>query len=134
MANFKTALDQQQTAQELSLSAADLNALIWHDPMFKGVKGKLFVMLEGEQIKGKVSVPLDNFGPFKLKGRYLNGTAAFNVSLQNGFLLVRLAEMEVKGKPLPAPVLTQLKSENLAQNTQQDPDTAKTIEDRKSVV
>jgi len=127
VARFKAALDGQKGSEELRLSAEDLNALIAGDPAAKDWKNKVFVMIDDDHIKGNISMPLDNFGPLKLKGRYLNGVAGFKASLENGVLLVRLQELEVKGKPLPAKFLAQLKQKNLAQDAQRDAKTAQLI-------
>jgi len=81
----------------------------------------------GNRIRAKVSVPLDNFGPLKLKGRYLNGVGTFKASLENGVLVVTLDDLEAKGKPVPAPMLAQFKKQNLAQDIQGKPNAAATI-------
>jgi len=133
IAEFKAVLDDQKTSQELALSAEDINALIASEPDLKDLKNKLFVIIDGDHIKGKVSIPLDNFGPLRLKGRYLNGVATFKASLENGALMVALDDLEVKGKPLPARILAQFKNQNLAQNAQRDPATAQAIQKFESI-
>jgi len=122
---FQQALDQGQGGQELVLSAQDLNVLISDKPNVQDLKGKLFVMIEDDRIKGKVSIPLQNIGWFKLRGRYLNGVAAFRVALEGGVLDVRLEEVEVNGKPLQnskllGPMVTEMKKKNLAEDYQRD--------------
>lgn len=124
---FKDALERQGASTELVLTADEINALIGADPDFKELAGKLFVMLEGDQVKGKVSYPLPDLGPLNLKGRYLNGVANLKVSLENGQLLVTLQDVEVKGKPLPAPIMEQLRQENIAKDAMKDSDTANAI-------
>src|SRR5262245_964132 len=57
---FQQALDQGQGGQELVLSAQDLNVLINDKPNVQDLKGKLFVLIEDDRIKGKVSIPLQN--------------------------------------------------------------------------
>jgi len=64
----------------------------------------------------------------KLNGRFLNGVASFKVSLDDGRLQVKLEEVAVKGRPLPGPVLAEIKKQNLADNFKQDPETAGRIE------
>lgn len=126
--DFKAALDDQKLSQELRLTAEDINALIANDPGEKQFKNKLFVMIDGDRITGKVSWPLDKVWPSKLKGRYLNGVATFKPSLENGLLLVTLEDLQVKGKPLPARMLAQFKKQNLAEDLQRDVQTARTIQ------
>src|SRR5882724_2413593 len=105
VADFKAALDDQKVSQELRLTAEDINALIANDPGEKQFKNKLFVMIDGDRITGKLSWPLDKVWPSKLKGRFLNGVATFKPSLEHGVLLVTLEDLQVKGKPLPAQML-----------------------------
>jgi hypothetical protein len=76
---------------------------------------------------------LPDLGPFKLKGRYLNGTAAFKVMLENGSLDIRLQEVLAKGKPLPGIFFNELKKQNLAKDAQQDPKTAANIQKFESI-
>jgi len=130
LAVFKDALDKGQIAAELVLTAEDLNALIAKE---RELRGKLFVRIDNDIVKGDVSVPLKDLGPFKLNGRYLNGTATFRLALENGVLDVRLRDVQVKGKPLPTMVLTELKKENLAKGFQDDPKTAADIAKFESV-
>lgn len=121
LAVFKQALDKGQTSVELVLTAEDLNALIAKEREWRG---KLFVRIDDDIVRGDVSIPLKDLGPFKLNGRYLNGTATFKLALADGVLQVRLREVQVRGKPLPAMVLAELKKENLAKGFQQDPKAA----------
>lgn len=129
LAAFKDALDKGTNQIELVLTADDLNALIGQE---KGIQGKLFVRID-DRIKGELSLPLDDMGPLKLKGRYLNGTVTFKVALANGALDVRLDDVTVKGKPLPAMLLSEFKKQNFAQNFQNDPKTAADIAKFESV-
>ena len=133
LAAFTDGLKDQKVAQELRLSAGDLNALIANEPSLKELKGKLFVMIDGDRIQGKVSWPLDNFGPLKLKGRFLNGVATFKASLENGQLQVMIDDLEVNGKSLPAQLRAKLKNQNLAQDAQRDPKTAEAIQKFESI-
>ena len=75
VAVFGQALQNQSTPQELILTAEEINALIGSDPSYKAFKGLFLVQIPGDQIKGKLSLPLQDIGPLKLKGRYLNGEA-----------------------------------------------------------
>lgn len=127
---FKDAMDQGGAPVELVLTADDLNALITAE---KKLNGKAFIEIDGDKIKGNISLPLDDLGPLKLKGRYLNGTGAFRVTLENGFLDVTLDTLEVKGKSLPQPLLKELKKQNLAKDVTNDPETRATIEKLQSI-
>src|ERR1041385_392572 len=123
---FGDAMNQGKSAEPLVLSERDLNALIAGSANTKELAGKFYVSLNGDQVKGQVSIPLSNLGWF-FRGRYLNGDASFNVSLENGVLVVTLREVRVKGRPLPDTILGGLRQENLAKDFSQDPQTANAI-------
>lgn len=127
VARFTRALETQQSAEELVLTAEEINALIGADPSFKDAKGRVFVRIDGDKLKGKVSMPLPDIGPFKLNGRYLNGEATFNVALTNGTLFVGVLDVEVKGRPLPAQLMTVLRQENLARDVMNNPQAAQNL-------
>ncbi len=133
VASFAQTLNGQKGSRELILTANEINALIQNDPQYRDLKDKLYVMLEDDQIKGKLSMPLDDIGPLKLKGRYLNGTATMTVALEGGSLDVRLKDVDVGGKPLPGAILTQLKSVNFAQDVHKDPNASKSLEKLESI-
>jgi hypothetical protein len=124
LAEFKQALDQGKVSRELVLTADDVNALIAKQ---RELQNKLFVRIEDDRINGELSLPLQDIGPFKLKGRYLNGAAAFKVALTNGMLDVRLEEIKVQGRPVPGMLFSEFKKQNLAKDFQQDPQTAADI-------
>ena len=114
LAEFKTALEKGRGIPPLILSGKDLNMLISSHPDWKELKDKIYVRIEGDQIKGDVSEPLDKISSM-IKGRYFNGSASFKVSLRRGILLATMQSAEVKGTPVPTNVLAQLQGQNLAQ-------------------
>ena len=122
---FADAVNARKPTLPLVLTGDDINALIANNPAWKGLKGKVYVTIEGDQIKGKVSIPMDELaqapGLSRLKGRYLNGSAAFKVSLANAVLVVTIQSLEAKGQSPPPPVMAQLQTVNFAQNAMQDP-------------
>src|SRR6266404_3546892 len=81
---FREAVRQRQPAAPLALTANEINALIATDPDLKELKGKLYVTIEGGQLKGRISVPMEQVGLPVFRGRYLNGDGTFSVSLRNG--------------------------------------------------
>jgi hypothetical protein len=131
LAAFKEAMDGQKIPRELTLTARDLNALI--ADQVPEWKGKVFAMIDNGRIKGRISLPLENFGPFKLKGKYLNGAATFKASLEAGTLNVTIEQVEVKGQPLPAWILSKVRAQNLAQGLPSDPGRAQTIQKLESL-
>jgi hypothetical protein len=129
---FASAVKEQQSVPPLILSGDEINALIANNAGWKEMKGKLYVTIDDDQIKGRVSIPLDDLVPrlpglSRLRGRYLNGSAAFKVSLTNGLLVVTLQSLEAKGQTPPTNVMAQFQGINLAQNSQSDPKTAEAI-------
>ena len=125
---FRKAVDAGTPTEPLVLSSDDLNALIEDND---DLKGKFFLKIEGDEIKGQVSIPLDPLakGPFRamFQGRYLNGKAAFKASLQNGVLMVTLDSIEVNGKTPPDEAMTRFRQENLAKSAYDNPKNAERI-------
>jgi hypothetical protein len=123
---FKKAVDNQEEAT-LTLTGPELNALINSDP---DMKGRAALDIEGDQLKGQVSIPF----PFPGLGRrYLNGKASLKASLDGGVLIVTLQDLEVKGKPLPPEAMAQLRAENLAQDAYKDPKQAEVLRKIESI-
>lgn len=129
---FKKALDEGKPAT-LTLTGDEITVLINDVPEFKD---QVAVQIEGEKIKGEISKSLDFFKVpmINTKGRYLNGKAAFKVSLANNTLLVTIDELEVKGKPVPEQFMQSLRNENLAKNVQSNPDQARQVQRLESIV
>lgn len=123
---FGKALDQGQPAQPLILTEREINALLTRKPEAKELADKIYVSLKDNQVTGQVSFPLAGLG-WIAKDRYLNGEAAFNVSLQNGVLIVTAQEVKVKGKSLPETFMSQVRQENLAKDAYKDPKNAAAI-------
>jgi hypothetical protein len=118
---FRTAVRGGLPAPPLALTADEINALIATDPDLQALKGKLYATIEGDQIKGQVSVPVEEAGLPMFKGRYLNGSGIFNLSLHNGILRLTAQTVSVKGKPLPEVYLQNIRKQNLAKKINSDP-------------
>ena len=125
---FNKALDAGKAGEEIVLSAADINALISDNPQ---LKGKLYLIIEDDTVKGRVSVPLSDIlsqkqlEALKLTGRYLSGVATFRAGVTNGALDVHLEDILVRDKELPSllkPVVDELKKQNLAKDYQATPE------------
>jgi hypothetical protein len=125
--DFKEAVRRDQPVDPLVLTGDDINLLIHYHPNWKVLKNKVYITIEDDNIRGEVSFPLDDIGGF-MKGRYLNGSAVFSVALMDGRLLVFLNAIEVKGKALPEEFMKQLRSENLAKNTNEKGDLDNVLE------
>ena len=130
--SFGEAMEQGKLVEPLILTERDINALLAKAPNTKELADKVYVSLNGDQVKGQVSIPLSGLG-WLGKGRYLNGEATFNVSLENGVLIVTAQEIKVKGKPLPEQFMKQLRQENLAKEAYKDSKNAEAIRKLDSV-
>jgi hypothetical protein len=119
--NFQDAVRSGRPTEPLSLSADEINALIGSDPNLTRVRGRVYVTIDGNRLKGQVSLPLAELGLPFFRGRYLNGTGVFAVGLHRGDLLVTADSLAVKNKPLPAVYMDKIRSENLAANLSSNP-------------
>lgn len=106
----------QETAEEgeattLSLTAEEINGLIARNP---NLRGRVAVAIEGDELRGKISFPLENLGLpgvlfGGLRGRYLNGEARFQpILIGDGIMRIQVDELIVKGQPVPKEFLDQL--------------------------
>jgi len=123
---FTKALNQGQPTAPLVLNEQELNAFI--ERTHPNDLGKeVYVVLDGNQVKGEVSFPLDNFKMSWLKGRYLNGNVTLDVSLQNRLLVVTAQQIEVNGVQVPDSYMQGFRTKNLAEKATEDPKNAATI-------
>jgi hypothetical protein len=121
ISQFSQALESKTNAQELTLSAEEINGLIAAEGQGQTFRDRLFVHIQNNRLQGDVSIPLQDFGPLKLKGRFLNGAATFKVNMVNGNLDVRLDELRVNDQPLPSLLQAEFQNKNLAEEMMNDP-------------
>jgi hypothetical protein len=114
---FRKAAEAGTPIQPLVLTSNDLNALIEENEQ---LKGKIYVSVEGDKLKGQISLPLDLLKLSMVRGRYLNGEADLKASLQEGVLIVTLDSIEVNGQRPPEEFLTQMRQQNLAKDVYKD--------------
>src|SRR5262249_7859902 len=124
--NFKKAAENGQDAT-LTLTGDELTALLQSD---KDFKDRVAVMVEGDKLKGQVSLPFDFPG---LGRRYFNGSATFKASLEDGVLIVTVDQAEVKGQPVPENVMESLRKENLARDAYKNEENARVLRRIKSL-
>lgn len=124
--SFGVTLDQGKPGEPLMLNEREINALIARSENAKAFADKVYVSVNGNEVKGQVSIPLSGLG-WLGNGRYLNGEAVFKVSLENGVLIVTAQSVKVKGSPLPESFMSQLRQENLAKDAYKDPKHAEAI-------
>ncbi|MEO8271886.1 MAG: hypothetical protein ABI557_19340, partial [Aureliella sp.] len=82
---FQKKVDQGQAPDTLVLTADELNALIGQQ---EKLRERVFVKIEDGLIQADISFPTDGFPGGK--GRYFNGSARVDASLENGKLVVTL--------------------------------------------
>jgi hypothetical protein len=122
--SFQQAVREHHATKPLTLTADELNALIASGGDQQGLKGKVYVSLDGDQLKGELSVPLQDVGLSMFKSRYLNGSATFNLSFRDGRLSVTPQTIQVRGEPLPEIYLREIRKQNLAFAFTNDPGAA----------
>jgi hypothetical protein len=114
---FRKAVEAGTPTEPLVLTSDDLNGLIDDNP---DLKGKFYVKIVGDEVKGEVSLPLEQIGLSMVKGRYLNGEADFKASLSDGVLIVTLDSIEVNGQKPPEKFMESIRKENLAKDAYKD--------------
>lgn len=112
----------QLPVRELELTAKEINGLIASKPE---LKGRVFVEIEDGRVFGKVSIPTDMFPGGD--GRFFNADGEFDVSMQDGILVVRLIDASVKGEQIPQQILDQFALENLAKDVYKNPENAEML-------
>jgi hypothetical protein len=119
--DFRQAVRASRPAEPLALSADEINALIATDSDLEPFKDKIYVTIEGEQLKGRLSVSMADIGLPAFRGRYLNGAGTLKLAVHNGLLFLTAQTLEVKGKPVPEVYMQKVRMQNLAQNLNSDP-------------
>jgi hypothetical protein len=123
---FRSGLASGQP-QELTLTADELNTLLAGQPDLSDLANKVYVVIDGDQMKANISWPLPDIGPLKLKGRYLNGTATLKASVTGGNVDLHIQDFESKGKPLPAQLLQELRKHDIGDDLMRDQQAASAI-------
>ena len=114
---FREAVADDTAAEPFRAGAADLNLLIARNP---GLKDRVWMIISNSQIYGQFTFPLDPAKPRELPGRYVNGLAQLNLSFQDGWLTVSVAELKANGRPIPGWILKRIQKENLVKDLDQN--------------
>jgi len=129
--SFQAAITNDQPA-ELTLSAQDLNTLVTLEPEFVG---KVYFDIQGDQVSLKGALPMGTVPG--LEGRFLNGTIAMNISLQNQKLVITPTKLILDNPDMPAFVQTMimdsLKKQNLAAEAVKEPEFQKWLQNIKDI-
>ena len=130
---FRDDVKDGDPTKPLALSADELNALIETDPDFAALKNHLFVTIKGSELGAQISIPAEDIGLVRLRGRYVNATGVFDVGLTNSELNVMAESLLVKGQPLPTHFMRQILGRNLAEKLNQDPRTISGLRKLKAI-
>jgi hypothetical protein len=133
IAGFSEAVKGGEGGGYLILSADEVNALINSYPLFDAHGGGIKVAFENEQIKGVVSLPLKGLPLGFAEGRYLNGSATFNVWCEGGLLIITMDALEVKGREVPDVIMNEIRKTNLAKDLYKDVEQARMLKRLKKV-
>jgi len=105
----------------LTLSEQEVNALLQNHPDLKEIYGGLlYLTLQDGGVSAQLSVALDWFPGFR--GRYFNGSADFEVTLQNDDPDIYIKSAIFKGEAVPEQYLTQVRMQDFADHWDHDPD------------
>lgn len=116
---FTKALEEDRQVPELVLTAQDINVLISEHPNWKDFTGKVHVSIEEDKVHGVVSIPLSNLIGM-LEGRFLNGSAVFQVSFNDDQLSVNFDSLKIGGKDIPENTMNSFRAKNLAEDVNMD--------------
>ncbi len=129
---YNKALNERKATEPLVLTADDLNALIDDNPK---LKGRAHVEIKDDKIDSRISIPVGEFIPLgELQGRYLNGSAKVILKVSEGMVDVRLEDVTVKGKPLPAEFAKELRNRNVVRDSANNGNMDKSLAEVQSVV
>ena len=111
---FAKSMSGGDGAEDLELSAKDINYLISNsnEPLFRELRNKVYVELDGGTLKTEISVPLDGTGMKDLQGRYLNGAAEIALGVkENGEFEIDLKAIDANGFRIPDAALKAFKQQ-----------------------
>jgi len=116
---------------ELELDGEDLNTFVSRSKLVSEVRGKIYLTVERDEIRARLSIPLDAFPGFG--GRYANGTATLKIFLDEGYLVILIKDFQVNGEPVPDFFLQKLRTPNWGESVMDDPSLSKIFTDIDSI-
>ena len=120
LTQLSTAFETGGDTKEFTLTGDDINVMLRAKENTRLFGESVYVTVANGEIRGEVSLALGQLIPL-LDGRYLNGSATFNVSASDGRLFVFIESFQVKGEDAPPEMMAQLRVQNLAQEMANDP-------------
>lgn len=125
---FADGLTQGKPTVPLNLKGEDLNLLLASAPDLKALSEGVRLKVEGDEVKGLVSLKLGDLGAPFFKDRYLNGEISFQVTMADGRLTVSPRTIRVNDKPLPEEYLAAIRQYNFAESANQNPSLKQTLD------
>lgn len=100
---FEEAINTGEPVEPMEIQDSELNGLIADD---QNLNRKLMVQFRDGLLHANMSIPIDNdleLGPWRgeMRGRYLNGVAVLEPSINPNGLSVTLTDFVVKGESVP---------------------------------
>ena len=112
--NFSSAVDDNRSAGPLMLTTDEANALIQTDPNWAFLKDQIYVTFRSNLLDAQLSIPAEQLGSSRLRGRYLNANGTFTVALHDGQLQVNVQSISAKGRPVPENIMRHIRTRNFA--------------------
>jgi hypothetical protein len=112
--NFENSLKTHKDVAPLVLTSDEINALIENGYTNSKSIGRFYITIDGDKLKGDLSLSLESLSPRIFKGRYLNGSSTLDVTLRDGVFIVSPESIDVKGKPLPRETMDVFRNLNFA--------------------
>jgi len=119
LSTFFEGLESPGDPEPLVITGKDINSYLAYHPELKDLNDSVYFSIDGDQITGTISLPLDDMG---MKGRYLNGQGTFDLALRNNVLELYIVSLTVRGEPLPEMFMQELRKENFASEFSKDPE------------
>ena len=143
---FGEAVRANQPCDPLQLTSDDINILIQKAAgEAAGMPAKFHVVIEGNQMKGDMSLPMDVLATAAkgvpmigdilaaVRSRHLNVSGVFKINLSGGLMVIVMDDMTVRGEPLPESFMKEMRKKNLADNINADPKAAQAFEKFESI-
>ena len=131
--NFENSLQTHKDVAPLVLTSDEINALIENGYTNSKSIGRFYITIDGDKLKGDLSLSLESLSPRIFKGRYLNGSSTLDVTLRDGVFIVSPQSIDVKGKPLPSETMDVFRNLNFAGGLTNDPHAMTIIHELQSV-
>lgn len=132
LAAFRTAMETGGEPREFSFTGDDLNVMIRDSDVGEVFGDSIYVTIANGEVRGEVSFNLGEFIPL-LDGRYMNGSATFNVFTEGGRLHVYMASFQYKGEAASQEVMDGLSNQDFAAELADDPEFKRWVEKIESI-